>query len=134
ALTPKDMEAALLSRLPWELQIKVDELAPGSLALPTNRRAKLHYRPHDPHPRLSVRVQELYGLALHPTINAGLTPVLMELLSPAQRPIQTTLDLPGFWQGSWEDIRKQMRGRYPKHLWPDDPANAQPTMRAKPRK
>jgi ATP-dependent helicase HrpB len=76
-------------------------------------------------------VQELYGLAAHPTI-AGV-PLVLELLSPAGRPIQVTRDLPGFWAGSWRDVRTEMRGRYPKHLWPDDPAAAAPTLRAKPR-
>jgi ATP-dependent helicase HrpB len=80
---------------------------------------------------VEVRVQEVYGLAEHPRV-AG-RPLVMALLSPAHRPIQTTTDLPGFWAGSWKDVRSEMRGRYPKHLWPEDPATAAPTVRAKPR-
>jgi ATP-dependent helicase HrpB len=84
-------------------------------------------------PLLSVRVQELFGLARHPTLAQGRVPVTLELLSPAHRPIQTTRDLPGFWKGSWNEVKKEMKGRYPRHVWPDDPANATPTRRAKPR-
>jgi len=81
---------------------------------------------------VEVRVQEVYGLGRHPTV-AG-TPLTLSLLSPAHRPVQTTRDLPGFWKGSWKDVRADMRGRYPKHLWPEDPATAEPTSRAKPRR
>jgi ATP-dependent helicase HrpB len=80
-----------------------------------------------------VRVQELYGLGAHPTVAGGKVAITLALLSPAHRPIQLTRDLPGFWRGSWSEVRKEMRGRYPKHLWPDDPATAAPTTRAKPR-
>ena len=80
-----------------------------------------------------VRVQELFGLARHPALAGGRVPLVLELLSPAHRPIQTTKDLPGFWRGSWKDVRSDMRGRYPKHVWPEDPASAAPTSRAKPR-
>jgi ATP-dependent helicase HrpB len=84
-------------------------------------------------PLLSVRVQELYGLSQHPTLARGRAPLTLELLSPAHRPIQTTRDLPSFWAGSWNDVKKEMKGRYPRHPWPDDPATAPPTTRAKPR-
>jgi ATP-dependent helicase HrpB len=80
---------------------------------------------------VSLRVQELFGLAEHPSV-AG-EPLTFDLLSPAQRPIQTTRDLPGFWKGSWKDVRADMRGRYPKHPWPENPLEAPPTTRAKPR-
>lgn len=83
--------------------------------------------------RIPGRVQELFGLGAHPSIANGKVPLLLELLSPAHRPIQITRDLPGFWKGSWADVRSDMRGRYPKHVWPEDPANAMPTRRAKPR-
>ncbi len=73
---------------------------------------------------LSIRVQELFGLTKHPAIGDGKVPLTLELLSPAHRPIQTTRDLPAFWRGSWADVRADMRGRYPKHVWPEDPANA----------
>lgn len=82
---------------------------------------------------LAIRVQELFGLKTHPAIAGGRLPLTLELLSPAQRPIQITKDLPRFWSGSWADVRSDMRGRYPRHVWPDDPANAAPTHRAKPR-
>jgi ATP-dependent helicase HrpB len=78
-------------------------------------------------------VQELFGLDRHPSIANGAVPLTLELLSPAQRPLQTTQDLPGFWRGSWMDVRAEMRGRYPRHHWPEDPREAQATARAKPR-
>jgi len=85
-------------------------------------------------PKIAIRVQELFGLDHHPAIAAGKVPLAIELLSPAQRPVQTTRDLPGFWRGSYAAVRAEMRGRYPKHPWPDDPIAAVPTRRAKPRK
>ncbi len=84
-------------------------------------------------PRLEARVQELYGLAVHPTLAGGRIPMTLALTSPAHRPIQVTKDLPGFWKGSWKEVRTEMRGRYAKHVWPEDPATAAPTTRAKPR-
>jgi ATP-dependent helicase HrpB len=82
---------------------------------------------------LAIRVQELFGLRRHPAIADGRLPLILELLSPAGRPIQVTRDLPGFWAGSWTDVRADLRGRYPRHPWPEDPAGAAPTARAKPR-
>ena len=84
-------------------------------------------------PRIEVRVQELFGLGVHPAIAGGRVALTLSLLSPARRPIQTTRDLPGFWRGSWADVRKEMRGRYPKHPWPEDPLAAPPTTRVKPK-
>jgi ATP-dependent helicase HrpB len=78
-------------------------------------------------------VQELFGLAVHPSVAGGRVPLVLELLSPAGRPIQITRDLPGFWRGSWASVRADLRGRYPRHPWPEDPAAAVPTLRAKPR-
>ena len=78
-------------------------------------------------------MQELYGLKQHPVVAEGRLPLTLSLLSPAGRPIQVTRDLPGFWAGSWRDVKTEMRGRYPKHVWPDDPANAVPTTRTKPK-
>ncbi|MEM1376911.1 MAG: ATP-dependent helicase HrpB [Pseudomonadota bacterium] len=132
-LTSDELTYALLSRLPPEAQSQVDVLAPTVVELPTGRFAKLQYDVDRPNPVLSVRVQELYGLRTHPSVNAGQTPLFVELLSPANRPIQGTLDLPNFWTGSWADVRKDMRGRYPKHFWPEHPESAEPTTRAKPR-
>ena len=82
-------------------------------------------------PTISVRVQELFGLAQHPALAGGRVPLVLELLSPAHRPIQVTRDLPGFWRGSWAAVKAEMKGRYPRHPWPDDPANALPTRRTK---
>ena len=82
-------------------------------------------------PTVSVRVQALFGLAAHPGVAAGQVPLVLSLTSPAGRPIQTTRDLPGFWAGSWTAVAREMRGRYPRHPWPDDPAGAEPTLRTK---
>ncbi|MCB1383724.1 MAG: ATP-dependent helicase HrpB [Notoacmeibacter sp.] len=122
---------ALLSRVPWDLQRRIGDLAPGHFEAPTGNRLPIRYEENGP--VLAIRVQELFGLKEHPAIAGGKVPLLLELLSPAHRPIQTTRDLPGFWAGSWADVRADMRGRYPKHPWPEDPANAPPTARAKPR-
>ena len=84
-------------------------------------------------PCVEIRVQELFGLKSHPAVGGGRLPLLLELTSPAHRPIQTTRDLPGFWAGSYGDVRKDMRGRYPRHPWPENPLEADPTTRAKPR-
>ncbi len=82
-------------------------------------------------PTVEVRAQALYGLKNHPMVAGGRIPLTLAITSPAHRPIQTTKDLPAFWSGSWRDVAKEMRGRYPKHLWPDDPAAAAPTLRTK---
>ena len=84
-------------------------------------------------PKISIRVQELFGLSRHPSIANGKRPLLVELLSPAHRPVQVTRDLPGFWRGSYAAVKTDMKGRYPRHPWPDDPASAPPTRRVKPR-
>ncbi|MDX0693873.1 ATP-dependent helicase HrpB [Sinorhizobium medicae] len=127
----RDLAEGLLSIVPFELQRDLARLAPTHFEAPTGQRHPIHYDGSEP--LLSIRVQELFGLKAHPTIGAGKLPLLLELISPGHRPIQTTRDLPGFWAGSWKDVRADMRGRYPKHPWPEDPANAMPTTRAKPR-
>ncbi|UXN61496.1 ATP-dependent helicase HrpB [Phyllobacterium zundukense] len=121
----------LRSAVPYDLQRKIDTLAPTHFQVPTGSNIPIRYETSEP--VLSVRVQELFGLGMHPAIAGGTIPLLLELLSPAHRPIQITRDLPGFWKGSWADVRSDMRGRYPRHVWPEDPANASPTARAKPR-
>jgi ATP-dependent helicase HrpB len=83
------------------------------------------------YPEITLRLQEMFGQTTHPTV--GRTPLRVTLLSPGNRPVQTTLDLPGFWASSYADVRKDMRGRYPRHPWPEDPTEADPTLRAKPR-
>jgi ATP-dependent helicase HrpB len=132
AIAPSDLDAALASLLPYELSRRLDAEAPAFFETPAGSRIALDYAAPNG-PLLSVRVQELYGLAKHPTLARGRAAVTLELLSPAHRPIQTTRDLPGFWAGSWSEVKKEMKGRYPRHLWPDDPANAAPTTRARPR-
>lgn len=121
----------LMSLVPHDLQRKVDALAPTHYAAPSGSSVPIRYE--EDQPVLSIRVQELYGLDRHPAIAGGTVPLTLELLSPAQRPIQTTRDLPGFWRGSWADVRADMRGRYPRHVWPEDPLQAAATSRAKPR-
>jgi ATP-dependent helicase HrpB len=131
-LTRVDLGAALLDALPWELRARLDALAPTHVTLPTGNRAAVDYA--DPGaPALAVRLQELFGLADTPCIGGGRVPLTLQLLSPARRPVQVTRDLAGFWRGSYFAVRKDLRGRYPRHYWPDDPLQAEPTARAKPR-
>ncbi|MFB9993081.1 ATP-dependent helicase HrpB [Deinococcus oregonensis] len=111
---------ALQALLPWPLPAQLDDLAPTHLSVPTGSRIRLEYRPGDA-PILAVKLQELFGLAETPTVNGGRTPVLLHLLSPAGRPVQVTQDLRSFWNSSYFEVRKDLRGRYPKHPWPDDP-------------
>ena len=121
---------ALRNRLPWEHQRDLDAKAPARFTAPTGSSFAIDYAA-DGGPRVEVRVGELYGLKAHPT--AAGQPLTLALLSPAHRPIQVTKDLPGFWAGSWKAVRAEMKGRYPRHVWPDDPAAAAPVTRAKPR-
>lgn len=131
ALPQEVIVNGLTSLVPYEKQRAINRLAPAHLAVPTGSNISLRYENNDA--VLAVRVQELFSLKTHPVILDGKFPLLLELLSPAHRPIQTTRDLPAFWAGSWKDVRTEMRGRYPRHVWPDDPANTLPTTRAKPR-
>jgi ATP-dependent helicase HrpB len=108
---------------------ELDRLVPSALDLTAGRRAPIDYS--GDRPRASVRVQELFGTTTHPAVAGGRVPVTLELLSPAGRPIQITADLPGFWTGSWREVRREMAGRYPKHTWPDDPATASPASRGR---
>ena len=112
----------------WAERQAVDRLAPSHFETPAGSRHEIDYQA-EAGPTVSVRVQALFGLAAHP--EAGGVPLVLALTSPAGRPIQTTRDLPGFWSGSWAAVAKEMRGRYPKHPWPDDPAAAAPTLRTK---
>ena len=108
--------------MPWPDGGDLDRLAPSRLELPTGRSVSIDYSADEP--TAAVRVQDLFGTTVHPT--AGGRPVVLHLLSPADRPVQITADLPGFWAGSWAEVRKDLAGRYPKHQWPDDPATADP--------
>ena len=122
---------ALRGLIPWDLQRKLDDLAPPRLTTPLGS-ASIDYAAEGG-PRVEIRVQELFGVKAHPTVGGGRVPLTLSLLSPARRPVQVTKDLPGFWAGSWAAVRSEMRGRYPRHPWPEDPANAEATSRAKPR-
>ncbi len=132
-ITSDDLEQALKALLPWTLQRRVDEEAPTHFEAPTGNRHAIDYEGAGA-PALSIRVQELFGLKDHPAIASGRLRLTLNLLSPAHRPIQITRDLPGFWKGSWASVKADMKGRYPRHPWPDDPANAAPTARAKPKR
>ncbi|WP_191558139.1 ATP-dependent helicase HrpB [Brevundimonas aurantiaca] len=122
---------ALRGLIPWDLQRRLDELAPPRLTTPLGS-AGIDYGAEGG-PRVEIRVQELFGVTTHPTVGGGRIPLTLALLSPARRPVQVTQDLPGFWAGSWAAVRSEMRGRYPRHPWPENPAEAQATNRAKPR-
>ena len=127
-----DLSDALMSLLPWELRARLDREAPTHFEAPTGTQLAIDYEAEQG-PTIAVRLQELFGLNTHPSIARGKVPLVLELLSPAQRPVQVTRDLPGFWRGSYAAVRTDLRGRYPRHPWPDDPANAMPTRRVKPR-
>jgi len=129
---PAELDAAVRGLIPYDLQRRLDAEAPERFVAPTGTGAAIDYGAEGG-PRVEVRVQELFGLAEHPTIGRSRTPLTLALLSPARRPVQVTRDLPGFWQGSWKAVRADMRGRYPRHPWPEDPLSAPPTTRAKPR-
>jgi len=127
-----DLGAALDALLSWHLKRRLDREAPTHFEAPTGNRHAIDYQGAGA-PALHIRVQELFGLRLHPSIANGRLPLTLDLLSPAHRPLQITRDLPGFWKGSWAAVKVEMKGRYPRHPWPDDPASAPPTARAKPR-
>ena len=128
---PGSLQEGLMALVPYEVQRDLARLAPTHFEAPTGQRHPIRYDGDDP--VLAIRVQELFGLKQHPAVAGGRLPLLLELHSPAHRLIQTTRDLPGFWAGSWRDVRADMRGRYPKHPWPENPAEAMPTTRVKPR-
>jgi ATP-dependent helicase HrpB len=127
-----DLPAMLASRLPWPLPQRLDELAPKSLEVPSGSRIGIDYSEQPP--VLAVRLQELFGLASTPRIAAGRQPLLLHLLSPGRRPVQVTQDLASFWANTYAEVKKDLKGRYPKHYWPEDPLIAEPTARAKPRR
>jgi ATP-dependent helicase HrpB len=131
-LAAGEVSDALAALVPWRLKRRLDAEAPTHFDAPSGSRAAIDYA-SPAGPTLSIRVQELFGLDRHPTVAAGRVPLTIELLSPAQRPVQVTRDLPGFWRGSYAAVRSDMRGRYPKHPWPEDPLTAPATRRAKPR-
>lgn len=131
AIPDAALEAGLKTLIPWDRHRALDELAPARLQTPLGSAAIDYAAPGGP--RVDIRVQELFGLKSHPSVGGGRVPLTLALLSPARRPVQVTKDLPGFWAGSWAGVRSEMRGRYPRHPWPEDPTQAEATSRAKPR-
>ncbi|HXQ06810.1 MAG TPA: ATP-dependent helicase HrpB, partial [Bradyrhizobium sp.] len=127
-----DLSDALMTLLPWELRARLEREAPTHFEAPTGTALAIDYEAEQG-PTIAVRLQELFGLGIHPSIAKGAVPLVLELLSPAHRPVQVTRDLPGFWRGSYAAVRSDLRGRYPRHPWPEDPASAMPTRRVKPR-
>jgi ATP-dependent helicase HrpB len=124
------LHQALLGRLDWEARTVLDRLAPADLRTPAGSSHAIDYEA-EAGPTVTARVQEFYGLGEHPTIGRPAVPLVLSLTNPAGRPIQTTRDLPGFWRGSWADVAREMRGRYPRHPWPDAPGDARATTRTK---
>jgi len=131
ALTASELEEALHNLLPYNLRRRLEAEAPTHFDAPSGSRVPIDYEAEEG-PKLAIRVQELFGLNRHPAIAGGRVPLVIELLSPARRPVQVTRDLPNFWRGSYTAVKSEMRGRYPRHPWPDDPATAPATRRAKP--
>jgi ATP-dependent helicase HrpB len=127
---PAALASALEQLLGYDTARKLERIAPAEFESPAGSRHVIDYSA-DGGPTVEVRAQALFGLSRHPTLANGAVPLILAITSPAGRPIQTTRDLPGFWAGSWRDVAKDMRGRYPKHAWPDDPASASPTLRSK---
>jgi ATP-dependent helicase HrpB len=131
-ITAGDLDAALGAFLPWAQRAEIDRLLPSHFEAPTGSLVPIDYEAENG-PAVAIRVQELFGLDRHPAVAGGRIPLVLILLSPAHRPIQTTRDLPGFWRGSWREVAKDLKGRYPRHPWPEDPLAAPATRRAKPR-
>lgn len=130
ALKALNVSRALGNLLTWPLRQRLDSALPEHYTVPTESRIAIRYH-EDNAPVLAVRMQEMFGEATTPAIADGRVPLVLELLSPARRPLQITRDLSAFWQGAYREVQKEMKGRYPKHVWPDDPANTAPTRRTK---
>ena len=126
-----DVTEALKAMLDWDQMQALDRLVPSHFETPLGRRVPIDYDGEAP--SIEVRLQEMFGVTTHPVVGKARLPLRITLLSPAQRPVQVTMDLPRFWATSYVDVRKDMRGQYPKHPWPEDPTVAEPTLRAKPR-
>jgi len=130
-LSSDDLTVAVTSLVPRHLHRQIETEMPTHFEAPTGTRVAIDYEAEEG-PKIAIRVQELFGLDRHPAIAGGKVPLVVELLSPAHRPVQVTRDLPGFWRGSYASVRTEMRGRYPRHPWPEDPITAPPTRRVKP--
>ncbi|RYD82160.1 MAG: ATP-dependent helicase HrpB, partial [Sphingomonadales bacterium] len=128
AILPGALSEALQNHIGWDAMRAIDKAAPARFESPAGSSHAIDYAA-EAGPTVELRPQALFGLAVHPMV--GNTPLVLSLTSPAGRPIQTTRDLPGFWKGSWAAVAKEMRGRYPRHPWPDDPASAAATLRTK---
>src|SRR5207247_1369972 len=131
-VSSEDIRSAVEALLPWALRRRLEAEAPTHFAAPSGSSVPIDYAAEEG-PKLAIRVQELFGLDRHPSIAGGRVPLVIELLSPAHRPVQVTRDLPRFWRGSYAAVKAEMKGRYPRHPWPDDPLSAPATRRAKPR-
>jgi ATP-dependent helicase HrpB len=131
-IAPDDLERALKAPLDYAAIARLEREAPTHFAAPTGNAFAVDYEA-DGGPAIALRVQEVFGLTEHPALAGGRVALTLHLLSPAHRPIQITRDLPGFWKGSWSAVRADLRGRYPRHVWPENPAEAAATARAKPR-
>jgi ATP-dependent helicase HrpB len=129
-ISAEALSDAVTALVPWNLRRRLDAEAPTHFTAPSGSVVPIYYEAEQG-PTVSIRVQELFGLARHPAIAGGRVPLVIELLSPAHRPVQVTRDLPGFWRGSYADVKSELRGRYPRHPWPDDPLTAHATRRAK---
>jgi ATP-dependent helicase HrpB len=132
-LSRVDLSAALKTLVPWDQQRQLDRLAPTHIEVPSGSRIPVNYG-NPAEPTLSVRLQEMFGLTDTPRVGGGKVPVLIHLLSPARRPVQVTRDLASFWASGYKAVKAELRGRYPKHYWPDDPLVAEPTARVRPRR
>jgi ATP-dependent helicase HrpB len=127
-----ELSTALHALIPWDMKRRIEAEAPTHFTAPSGSSVPIDYEAEEG-PKLSIRVQELFGLDRHPSIAGGKVPLVVELLSPAHRPVQVTRDLPGFWRGSYAAVKAELKGRYPRHPWPDNPLAAAATRRAKPR-
>jgi ATP-dependent helicase HrpB len=120
-----DLHAILTSVLPWELSNRLDVLAPNKLSVPSGSNITMHYSIDGDAPVMEVRLQEVFGLVDTPAVNEGRTKILLHLLSPGYKPVQVTQDLKSFWQTTYHEVRKELRMRYPRHHWPEDPWTAE---------
>ncbi|MCF5813218.1 ATP-dependent helicase HrpB, partial [Pseudomonas sp. PA-1-2A] len=127
-----DLSSIVRNLLPWPLPQELDAYAPQAIQVPSGSNIRIDYSQYPP--ILAVRLQELFGLAETPRIAQGKQPLILHLLSPARRPVQVTQDLANFWRSTYAEVKKDLKGRYPKHYWPEDPLVAEATARAKPRK
>ena len=131
AFAALDLRAILAALLPWPLPLDLERLAPERIAVPSGSSVAIDYSQRPP--VLAVKLQEMFGCEQTPSVADGRVPLVVHLLSPAQRPLQVTQDLAGFWRGSYQEVRREMKGRYPKHPWPEDPLAAEATRHTRQR-